>query len=67
MARGDPVAGRVARRFSANEGKAAEALSAVREGLVAWDLKAPEKKSYRLHWSQDGDLAVCEPRQFARS
>ncbi|HSE10661.1 MAG TPA: pullulanase-type alpha-1,6-glucosidase, partial [Nocardioidaceae bacterium] len=30
----------------------------LREDLVAWDVSAPEHKDYRLHWSQDGGLAV---------
>ncbi|HLN78015.1 MAG TPA: pullulanase-type alpha-1,6-glucosidase [Nocardioidaceae bacterium] len=30
----------------------------VREGLVAWNVKDPASKRYRLHWSPDGGLAV---------
>ena len=30
----------------------------VRRGLVAWDVPDPDTRSYRLHWSLDGDLAV---------
>ncbi len=30
----------------------------VREGLLAWNVKSPESKHYRLHWSESGDLAV---------
>ena len=30
----------------------------VRRGLVAWDVPDADTRSYRLHWSRDGDLAV---------
>ncbi len=30
----------------------------VREGLVAWNVKDPASKRYRLHWSADAGLAV---------